>query len=59
MYLIKKSVDKQFYFVLVAENGETIATSEMYKRKLSCINGILSVRTNAGTKIVDTTKNIT
>ena len=44
---IKKSVDEQFYFVLIAPNNEIIATSEMYTTKQNCINGIESVKENA------------
>ena len=42
-------VDRQgFYrFRLKARNGEIIATSEGYKAKNSCLNGIESVRKNA------------
>ena len=51
-FIIRKSKDNQFYFVLKAPNNETIATSEMYKSKQACENGIQSVRTNAITHIV-------
>ena len=37
----------EFRFRLKARNGEIIATSEGYKAKASCINGIESVRKNA------------
>ena len=42
-------VDKagEFRFRLKARNGEIIATSEGYKAKASCLNGIDSVRRNA------------
>ena len=42
-------VDKagEFRFRLKARNGEIIATSEGYKAKSSCENGIESVRKNA------------
>lgn len=42
-------VDKagEFRFRLRAKNGEIIATSEGYKAKASCLNGIESVRKNA------------
>ena len=36
----------QFRFRLKAKNGEIIATSENYKAKASCLNGIESVRKN-------------
>ncbi len=37
----------EFRFRLKARNGEIIATSEGYKAKPSCLNGIESVRKNA------------
>ena len=37
----------EFRFRLKARNGETIAVSEGYKQKSSCMNGIESVRRNA------------
>lgn len=37
----------EFRFRLKARNGEIIATSEGYKAKPSCMNGIESVRKNA------------
>ena len=42
-------VDKagEFRFRLKARNGEIIATSEGYKAKASCLNGIESVKKNA------------
>jgi len=36
----------EFRFRLKARNGEIIATSEGYKAKASCLNGIESVRKN-------------
>ena len=38
---------QQYYFVLKASNGETIATSEMYNSKQAAQQGINSVRINA------------
>ena len=46
-FVIKKSSDGQFRFVLKAGNGETILTSELYKAKASALNGIESVKKNA------------
>ncbi|MBQ7714674.1 MAG: YegP family protein [Clostridia bacterium] len=37
----------EFRFRLKARNGEIIATSEGYKAKASCLNGIESIRKNA------------
>lgn len=44
MYLDKAG---EFRFRLTATNGQTIATSEGYKAKASCVNGIESVKKNA------------
>lgn len=41
---LKTSSNDQFYFVLVAPNGEPIARSEMYTSKQSAKNGIEAVR---------------
>lgn len=51
-YFIKKSKDGQFFFVLKACNGRTILTSEMYKRKEGCLNGVKSLQTNGATDII-------
>ncbi len=37
----------EYRFRLKARNGEIIATSEGYKAKASCVNGIASVQKNA------------
>lgn len=39
--------DDQFYFRLIAENGENILRSEGYTSRSSCENGINSVKSNA------------
>ena len=44
MYLDKAG---EYRFRLKARNGEIIATSEGYKAKASCLNGIDSVKRNA------------
>lgn len=52
----RESSDGQFYFVLVAKNGEPIGKSEMYKTEQGRDNGIKSMKTNApGAPIEDTT----
>jgi uncharacterized protein YegP (UPF0339 family) len=43
-FQIKKNVSGQYYFVLKAPNGETIATSESYTTKQACKLGIEAVR---------------
>ena len=42
-----KETAKGFVFHLVAGNGETIGTSEVYTAKSGCLNGVESVRKNA------------
>ena len=44
----------EFRFRLKATNGQIIATSEGYKAKASCLNGIESVKKNApGAEVVE------
>ena len=45
---IKKTKSGQFKFDLKASNGQVILSSETYKSKTSCKNGISSVKRNAG-----------
>lgn len=42
-----KTAEKGSHFVLKADNGEVIATSQVYKSKDSCKKGIESVKRNA------------
>lgn len=44
---IKKDKSGQFRFNLKAANGQVILSSEAYKTKASCDNGIESVRSNS------------
>lgn len=46
-YALKKSSDGKFFFNLVADNNETVLTSEMYNEKDGALNGIESVKKNA------------
>ena len=46
-FVVKIAKDGSVYFRLVAGNGETILSSEMYRSKSSAMNGIESVRKNA------------
>jgi len=46
-YEIKKAKNGQFHFNLKAVNGEIILSSEMYKTKSGCKNGIASVQKNS------------
>ena len=45
---LKKSKNDKFYFSLLAGQGQTILSSEMYEAKASAVNGIESVKKNAG-----------
>lgn len=53
---LKKSnntlLTQQYYFVLKASNGQTIAQSEMYTTKEGALNGINSVKANAATAAI-------
>ena len=44
---VVKSTNSGYTFALKAGNGETIATSEVYKSEKACLDGIESVRQNA------------
>lgn len=52
--IIKKSKDKQFYFVIKSSNGQTIVHSETYTRKENAIEAI-ELLTNTDYKIEDDT----
>ena len=47
-FVIKTQKDGQFYFNLLAGNGQSILKSEDYTTKQACENGIASVKSNAG-----------
>lgn len=44
---LKRAKDGQWFFNLLATNGQIILTSEMYKARASAENGIDSVKRNA------------
>ncbi len=52
-FVLHKSANGQFYFVLKATNGQTIAQSEMYNSKSAASDGIASVQANAPDAEVD------
>jgi len=53
---INDSDDGQYYFNLKANNGEVVATSEMYTTKQSCRDGINSVKQiTIDTEVIDNT----
>lgn len=45
---LKKASNGKFFFNLLAGNGQIVLTSEMYEAKASALNGIESVKKNAG-----------
>lgn len=47
-FVLSKASDGQYMFNLKADNGQVILTSERYTSKASAINGIESVKKNAG-----------
>ena len=46
-FVLKTAKDQSIYFRLVAANGQTILSSEMYATKAAALNGVESVKTNA------------
>lgn len=48
IFELKQAKSGDFHFNLKAGNGQVIASSEMYKSKAAALNGIESVRKNAG-----------
>ena len=47
-FVIKKSAKTgQFWFNIVASNGQVLATSEQYKAKASAVNAIESIQKGA------------
>lgn len=45
---VYKDKKGEFRFRLKASNGQTIAIGEGYSSKAACLNGIKSVKSNAG-----------
>lgn len=46
-YILRKSLNNQYYFSLTAENNEKILASELYMAKSGALQGIQSVRVNS------------
>lgn len=57
-FVIKKSKNRQFYFILKARNGKTVIQSETYKTRASCYKAIAAVRLSVNAIVVDKTKAI-
>ncbi|WP_329402918.1 YegP family protein [Streptomyces virginiae] len=52
---VRHQTGKGYHFVLIAVNGQVIATSEHYESHRACLDGIDSVKRNADAPIQDTT----
>jgi uncharacterized protein YegP (UPF0339 family) len=46
-FVLTKTANGQYHFVLKASNGQTVAQSETYASKAAALAGIESVKTNA------------
>lgn len=46
-FVVTKRSNGEFQFVLKADNGVTVLTSEGYTTKANCLNGVESVRKNS------------
>ena len=46
-FVVKETASEGLKFDLLAGNGEVIASSQVYKTKAGCMNGIESVKKNA------------
>lgn len=53
MFKIKQREDGKYYFILMARNGYVLVTSQDYASKVSCYNGIESVRRHAYDAIIE------
>ncbi|MDD3738278.1 MAG: YegP family protein [Lentimicrobiaceae bacterium] len=53
-FVISTRKDGEFQFNLLADNGQIILSSEGYKTKQSCMNGVESVRKNAAAERFET-----
>ncbi|GAB4141331.1 MAG: YegP family protein [Sphingomonadales bacterium] len=58
-FIISRDQSGAYRFVLKAGNGEVVATSQSYKTKEGCKNGISSVRRNAANSpVIDVSERI-
>ncbi|CAK1244941.1 hypothetical protein FFRU_071030 [Fructobacillus fructosus] len=57
-FVIRKSIDDQYYFLLKSENGQVVAQSETYLLKSSAEKTIQSIKENVdtGTYVIDSEK---
>ncbi|MFD3518456.1 YegP family protein [Streptomyces sp. NPDC058657] len=54
-YEVRHQPGKGYHFVLIATNGQVIATSEHYESHRACLTGIDSVKRNADAPVHDVT----
>lgn len=54
-YERKKSINQQYYFIIKASNGQTLATSETYITAQGCEAGINSCKSNISSPVRDLT----
>ena len=54
-FQLYKDAAEKFRFRVVAENGQTVASSEAYEQYASCIKGINSVKKNCRSEVEDLT----
>lgn len=55
-FVIKRSSNNQYLWLIKAANGQTLATSETYHNKADALSAVNSVKLNAaGARIVDET----
>ena len=52
-FVLKKTASGQFHVTLLATNGRVVASSDMYKTKAAALNGIESIRKNAGSAVFE------
>ena len=50
---LKKTKNGDFYFNLTAGNGQVIASSQMYKSKVSAKKGIKCVQANVAVAVIE------
>lgn len=43
-FVIKKSNDKQFYFIIQAKNNQPIMTSETYKTRRNALQSLMAIQ---------------
>ncbi|MBP1950287.1 YegP family protein [Virgibacillus litoralis] len=57
-FVIKKSANGQYYFVIKSNNSQVVATSETYTSKQSAENTIDSIKTNidSDSSVIDISK---